>query len=670
MPRPTPPAPNSTDDAILDDLADAMLAEATSEASNRILSATGFASENISIVHQQTRTANLAWALTRRGKVRAGDVVAVVGGSFSGMMAAVALALTTGAIVYIFEKGPHLLPRFRDKGHRHLSPLLNSRGLGEHYDPSYARPTFRSPIFAWDKGPASEVAAQWLREFADYDRALPIFTVCNTPVGRENLKPHATAVEIAWNPATSVRVPITVDLVIDATGFGEEANPHGLIDFSYWESGHRLIYDHVGAPAEVLISGCGDSGVIEALHYALRDFKHEEVEAFWPPYQSFGLVLDQLVDRARLPDILQAEPNTDFDDPLVSEVCWWLDISYHLRANPDPVWPLDSEPHIRPIFEAIGKALIGDLETAFPGRRVADLTYEELEDFAKELPRDRQFYVRDAARPVIENWISRRLEQEIGNIDLPSNMPQIHALERKGVTLTLNGLTPTPYTRQLSPYNVWVMRILMSFPNVRYLQGAITSVALRPDRRSGKTKSATDGPCACGDQLARRYGRTLMSVPVVSRLCSIFTWMTFSFGRRLVAGFADGNRRGFDRLLTRYGAGGGVAVTTAARRDTLAGDVLLTTPHYTAIDPRDGKGKYWFPVRESLLAGLDALVPVQSSGLDISKRHYIQRLVYGADAVPAAAGLPADPQAALVAHLRSGKRPTYGTDALTQRAIL
>ena len=158
----------------------------------------------------------------------------------------------------------------------------------------------------------------------------------------------------------------------------------------------------------------------------------------------------------------------------------------------------------------------------------------------------------------------------------------------------------------------------------------------------------------------------LISVPVISRLRGIFIWMTSRFGRRLVAGFADGNRHGFDRLLTRYGAGGVVAVTTAVRRDTLAGDVLLTTPHYTAIDPRDGKGKYWFPVLESLLTALDALVPVQSSGLDISKRHLIQGLVYGADTVPTAA----DPQAALVAHLRSGKRPTYGTDALTQRAIL
>ncbi|MFA6116351.1 MAG: hypothetical protein WC729_20310 [Sphingomonas sp.] len=601
-------------------MADAMLAEATFDISDRVFSATGFASENISIVHQQTRTANLAWALKRRGKVGAGDVVAVIGGSFSGIMVAAALALTTDAIVYIFEKGPHLLPRFRDKGHRHLSPVLNSRGLGEHFDPSYSGPTFRSPIFAWDKGPASEVAAQWLREFADYYCVLPIFSICNTSIGSANLRPHATGVEIAWDRAVSTRVPIAVDLVIDATGFGEEANPHRLIDFSYWESGHRLTYDHVVPPADVLISGCGDSGVIEALHYALNSFRHEEVEAFWPPYQSFGLVLDQLVDDARLPDVLGAEPNIDFENPLVSEVCWWLDISYHLRKNPDPIWPLDSNPHTRPIFAAISGALAGDLDAAFPGRPLAKVSYEKLEEFAKNLPRDRQFAVRDTARPVIEDWISRRLETAVANIELPPNLREIHNLARKGVTLTLNGRTPTPYTRQLSPYNVWVMRILMSFPNVRYLQGAIESVTSRSDRR-------------------------------------------------LVAKFADSSRRDYDRLLTRYGAGGGVAVATAARRDGLAGDALLANPHYSAADPRDGRDKFWLPVREDLLCCLDTLVPVPTSSLDMSKNHYVRSLVYGPDAVSAAAGLPADPQAALKDDLRNGRRPTYGKDALTARAL-
>lgn len=619
-----PPDPEPADGIALDDLADAMLAEATSAQSPRIFSASGFASENISIVHQQTRSANLAWALGRRGRVGPGNVVAVVGGSFSGLMVAVALAITLDAIVYIFEKGPHLLPRFRDKAHRHLSPVLNSRGLGEHYDPSYSRPTFQSPIFAWQKGPASEVAAQWLREFADYDRVLPIFTFCNTPVAASNLRPHAEGVSIQWDPLELDRRPIAADIVIDATGFGEEANPHGLVDFSYWESGHRLIYDHLVPPAEVLISGCGDSGVIEGLHYALEGFRHEEVEAFWPrTYDHFALVLDQLVDRARGLGALTQEPNLDFEDPLVSEICWWLDIRYHLEANPNPIWPLDSDPHTRPIFEAIERALTDYLAEAFPRHNQTDLVYEELEAFAKSLSRERQFAVRDAVRPVIDDWISRRLEEEINNIQLPPNVTDMHNLRRKGIDLTLNGLTPTPYTRQLSPYNVWVMRLLMSCPGIRYRQGTISSVTSRPDRQ-------------------------------------------------LEAEFDDRTLVAYDRVLTRYGARGDVAVASAARRDAVTGDYLLESPHYVVRDPTDPmRGRSWFPVRDGLLRSLDAFMPVHvSTRIDLSKEHYVRHLALGPDAVPEAAGLPMDPQDMLATELRNRRRPTYGTDAITSRFTL
>jgi hypothetical protein len=67
----------------LDKLAAAMLAEATSTTSPHVLSATGFARENISIVHQQRRATNLAWALSRTRKVTPGSVVGIVGASFS-----------------------------------------------------------------------------------------------------------------------------------------------------------------------------------------------------------------------------------------------------------------------------------------------------------------------------------------------------------------------------------------------------------------------------------------------------------------------------------------------------------------------------------------------------------------------------------------------------------
>jgi len=81
-----------------------MIAEAQSVGSDKIFSATGFARENISILHQQLRCVNLAWALGHTKRVNRGDVVAIVGGSFSGLMLACSLAIANDVVVYIFEK--------------------------------------------------------------------------------------------------------------------------------------------------------------------------------------------------------------------------------------------------------------------------------------------------------------------------------------------------------------------------------------------------------------------------------------------------------------------------------------------------------------------------------------------------------------------------------------
>ena len=63
-------------------------------------SATGHSTDNISILHQQVRCTNLAWALVRLRHVKYGSVVGIVGGSFSGLMLAVSLALQRRCIVY------------------------------------------------------------------------------------------------------------------------------------------------------------------------------------------------------------------------------------------------------------------------------------------------------------------------------------------------------------------------------------------------------------------------------------------------------------------------------------------------------------------------------------------------------------------------------------------
>ena len=100
----------------LKQLAENMLRQSQSRQSDRIHSATGFATSNISILHQQFRCTNLAWALAHTGRIADGSVIGIVGASFSGLMLACALAKANNVIVYVFEKEDRLLARYRDKG--------------------------------------------------------------------------------------------------------------------------------------------------------------------------------------------------------------------------------------------------------------------------------------------------------------------------------------------------------------------------------------------------------------------------------------------------------------------------------------------------------------------------------------------------------------------------
>lgn len=622
MPTPLPdPDPESR--AQLDLLAQNMIAEATSVDNPRILSATGFARENISILHQQIRATNLAWALGWTGRVKPGDTIGIVGGSFSGMTLAVILALVNDAIVFIFEKDSNLLERFREKSHRHLSRNLNSRALGKSFDPHWSSPEFRSPIFAWDAGPASKVAAFWADEFDRYDGQLPIFVVPNTTVTPAMIidRPEGLAIDFAAEAPHLRAVP--VDLLIDATGFGAEANPLGVTDYSYWEAGHRLIYDHLVPPARVLISGCGDSGVIEAWHYALNGFAHGQVGALWQPGVRLEAVLDEGLAQARLDAIFRNDEAARYDRPILSEVCWWLDQRYFMEYNAHIPWPPGGEPHIRPIFEALEAALAPHFAAWRPGGDIAADDWETIEDFVLDLPLGPQFEAREAARPIGDAWISRLIEELALSIELPETVGPIEDMARPGIDVVLNGLTPTPYTRQLSAYNVWLMQLLLAFPAVGYRQGAITAVVQRPDRRFDVS-------------------------------------------------FADGSTQIFDRVVTRYGpaAGGGSGIALGQTRDTRAGDWLLAEPYYLARDPDDAaRGCYIHPARAGIVAGLEALDErPPTEGIGLSKKLFVASVLIDRAEAPTEDLIYRDPQAWLAAELRADRRPGYAADAAIARA--
>ena len=593
-----------------------MIEEATSTRSPLILSATGFARENISIVHQQRRATNLAWALSRRGRVKAGSVVGVVGASFSGLMLATIIAMVDDAIVYVFEREKDILPRFRDKAHRHLSPVLNSRALGKGFDPEYSPAEYRSPIFAWRSGRASDVAAAWAAEFAQLSERLPIFVFGGTEVRGEMLHPRHDGVDIDFSLDEPNRACVSVDLLIDATGYGEEGNPLGLTDFSYWESGHRLIYEHLAPPAKVLISGCGDSGVIEALHYALDGFQHSLIVALWPTGSGLEAQIDLGLERARLDALLASSEPENYEKEVLSELAWWFQQRWMKANNPTIPWPPKSDAWAVSILERLDEIMEPHYRARGDALPFEAADPELLEEIIEELPLEVQLDIREDLRALADEWISREMANFADTIPLPDNFLIMEKLARPGFEIVLNGLTPTAYTRQLSPFNVWVMRLLLALPSVSYQQGEIVSVFPRSDKRFDVT-------------------------------------------------FSDGSIGIFDRVVSRYGPGrrSSGPIAEGRRRNTQEGDQLLSYELSPRDDIRDpSRRRLVDPPRYAVVEGLNKLDARTSAAAQISKRILIARILLGD--VGSYDDEPMYQHGAdwLSNELRAGRHPRYDAD--------
>lgn len=250
-----------------------------------VYSATFFSRRNISIVDQQSRCFNLCWSLAKLKRVRSTQHVAVIGGGISGMTCAVALAAWTDCVVTVFERDSVQLKRFRRAGHRYIHPDLNHRGGDDGhlvYDPR--KPT-RFPFMNWSGNYAPAFAEELIAKFDHYRSTLNIALCLATKAGTPSSVGGRVELVVA---SGTQRKTMTFDSVILATGFGEERlglSAH-TNDTSYWLSGNPLGYR--ASPLRkrgrdrVLVSGNGDSAVIELAHVLIRGFDHENILDFLP----------------------------------------------------------------------------------------------------------------------------------------------------------------------------------------------------------------------------------------------------------------------------------------------------------------------------------------------------------------------------------------------------
>lgn len=247
---------------------------------------------HVTVLSQQTRALNLAWALVESRKVPTwkdeGHVrIAIVGAGFAGLTLAAALrSKHARADVTIFEERDALLPLQQGSDTRWLHPHIYD-WPNEGSDSNAAM----LPILNWTAGRASDVVAQVLGDWARIMRhPLPEefkpALICNTRhLQISSCKSDARHAQVEWvgerrdyRDGSLPKKSATrgdarrFDMVVLAVGFGVETG-----DPSYWRN-ETLGQPNLNRPrATYLVSGQGDGAMIDLFRIRISQFRQDRI---------------------------------------------------------------------------------------------------------------------------------------------------------------------------------------------------------------------------------------------------------------------------------------------------------------------------------------------------------------------------------------------------------
>jgi hypothetical protein len=100
---------------------------------------------------------------------------------------------------------------------------------------------------------------------------------------------------LATTPGYSQR---SFDAIVLATGFGAERIVRGFPPRSYWENDslHQPIYSPGGGLRRVLVTGCGDGGLVDTLRLCVKNFDHQEFVTFAFNARETDVLKESLLD--------------------------------------------------------------------------------------------------------------------------------------------------------------------------------------------------------------------------------------------------------------------------------------------------------------------------------------------------------------------------------------
>lgn len=268
--------------------------------------------KGITVLSQQVRALNLAWALIESKAVHLDGTpgvgpqgvdpsrkrIAIVGAGFAGLtLAAGLLKKRVNADITVFERRDTVLPLQHGSDTRWLHPHIYdwpSRG-SESYSAAL-------PVLNWTASRASDVVVQVLKEWADIAETKqpaperttsepPTVSVyCNTRHIQISGEMYPPAMTVEWiGEERDIRDPAvpadgrpnavgdsgSFDIVVLTVGFGLESGARMV----YWRN-ETLAQPHLGqARSTYIVSGSGDGAMIDLFRLRISHFRQDRILA-------------------------------------------------------------------------------------------------------------------------------------------------------------------------------------------------------------------------------------------------------------------------------------------------------------------------------------------------------------------------------------------------------
>lgn len=251
----------------------------------------GLHAARITFADQQKRAFNLVSALFASGRLQPKDTLGIVGAGIAGITAA-AFAAQLGITATVLDQ--------------YSDPMMIQQGSNRWIHPNlYDWPwlnwrtnSTRFPCMNWKAATAGEIIGNLRSEWRQLVTTGAVHWRGVTRIVSLRRKDEAW---LAIDKDNNEYGPWKA--VILAVGFGEEEPPAGLDHKAYWRDDD--LHQRARTGGKILVSGCGDGGLIDAIRCLFFDFKHENIAhiAMIADTDAIGNRLTQIeADRPRYPD--------------------------------------------------------------------------------------------------------------------------------------------------------------------------------------------------------------------------------------------------------------------------------------------------------------------------------------------------------------------------------